>query len=273
MAELVGIATWNFVEGSLAERIDRFVEMGYNAVSLIAADARALCAGKTPEVEAAIARHSLPVTIHTGLAPTKEPVHAEALLADFESFTAWHARTGALVTINYDAAKIKTDNGVEYQTEAMVGVVAEMLRISDGAGFRVGVEDWPLNAEQLREAQELRVCPHYGMLIDLGHLNMRVRKSLNDFDSPFPIETAKAHLDAMQLPVNELHIHNNDGQRDLHAPPTVGTEDLTAVAGLLKAKGVKCISTIELVPAWCGLTDEQGMFAAREALGFWREVF
>ena len=203
MADLVGIATWNFGEGSLAERIDWFVAMGYNAVSLIASDARALCAGKTPEVEAAIARHSLPVTIHTGFAPTREPVQDQALLADFESFTAWHARTGALVTVNYDAAKIKVGDGLEYQTKAMVGVLGEMLRISDGSGFRVGVEDWPLNAEQLREVEELRAYPHYGMLIDLGHLNMRVRKSLGHFDSPFPIEVAKAHLDAMQLPVNE----------------------------------------------------------------------
>jgi len=27
-----------------------------------------------------------------------------------------------------------------------------------------------------------------------------------------------------------------------------------------------------LVPAWCGLTDEQGWVAAREALAFWRNV-
>jgi sugar phosphate isomerase/epimerase len=273
MADLVGIATWNFGEGSLAERIDRFAGMGYNAVSLIARDARALCTGQTPEVEEALARHSLPVAIHTGLAPTGEPVQAEALLADFELFTAWHARTGALVTINYDAAKLKVGDGWEYQTEAMVGVVGEMLRISDGAGFRVGVEDWPLNAEQLHEAEELRAYPHYGMLIDLGHLNFRVRKSIDYFDSPFPIEAVKEHLDRMELPVNELHVHNNDGKRDLHAPPTTGTADLAAVAALLKAKGVQCISTIELVPAWCGLTEEQGWLAAREALGFWRGVF
>lgn len=272
MSDLIGIATWNFCEGSLAERIDRFAAMGYNAVGLILRDAAALGRGETPDVDDAIARHSLPVTIHGGLAPTREPLQADALLSDFECFTAWHARTGALVSVNYDAAKLKTDDGLEYQTEAMRHVLGEMLRISDGAGFTVGVEDWPLNHEQLGAVQDLRAYPHYGMLIDLGHLNMRIRKP-DDPDYPFPIETAREHLESMELPVNELHVHNNNGRKDMHAPPTSGTSDLAALAGLLKAKRVDCISTIELVPAWCGLTEEQGWAAAREALEFWRSAF
>ena len=42
MAKLTGIATWNFSEGSLCERIENIVAMGYNAISLSARDARAL---------------------------------------------------------------------------------------------------------------------------------------------------------------------------------------------------------------------------------------
>ena len=191
MADLIGIATWNFSEGSLTQRINRFVEMSYKAVSLIASDARALCKGETPDVEEAIKRHSLPVTIHTGLAPTRQPVQADALIADFKLFTEWHSKTNSLVSINYDAAKINTGDGNwEYQTAAMCDVVAKMLDISDGAGFTVGIEDWPLNDEQLREADELRAYPHYGILIDLGHMNMRIRKP-DDPDDVFPIDTVR----------------------------------------------------------------------------------
>ena len=273
MADLVGVATWNFREGTLAERIDRIAGMGFNAIGLNTRDARPLARGEMPEVDDAIARHGLLVTIHGGLAPKGAPIPHDAIIAEFVSYAEWHARTGLLVSVNYDAAKRKTDDGGwEYQTEAMVELLSEMLTISDGAGFSVGIEDWPRNADQLRMVEDLRAYPHYGMLIDLGHLNMRIRKT-DDPDHTFSIDAAREYLDQMALPVNELHVHNNDGKGDLHAPPTSGTADLTAVASLLAAKGVKCISTIELVPAWCGLTEEQGWEAVPGALEFWRQVF
>ncbi len=272
MSNLVGIATWNFGDGTLAERIDRFAAMGYNAMSLIFSDARAMAKGEAPDVEEALARNSLPVTLHGGLAPTREPLQADALLADFELFTAWQAKTGRLLSVNYDAAKLKTDSGLEYQTQEMHDVLARMLDVSDGAGFSVGVEDWPLNGEQYAAVEDLTRYSHFGMLVDLGHLNMRLERG-DGSDSTFPVDTAQRHLDRMPLRFNELHIHNNDGKHDLHAPPTVGTSDLVALAQILKSKGVDCISTIELVPAWCGLTETQGWKAAQEALAFWRDAF
>lgn len=272
MTNLIGLATWNFAEGTLAERIDRSVEMGCNAVSLIRRDASALCRGETPDVEDAIVRHSLPVTIHGGLAPKGEHIDREALLADFKSITQWQARTGALAGISFDAANVRTDSGVwEPQVEAMHGVLKEMLVISAGAGFTVGIEDWPRTAEHNRAVEDLMSFRHYGMLLDLGHMNMRIRKN-TDPSARFPIDAAREYLDRITVPINELHVHNNDGIGDLHTPPTTGTADLTAVASLLAAKGVGCISTIELVPAWCGLTEEQGWEAVPEAIEFWREV-
>ena len=269
MADLVGMAVWNFQEGSLAERVDRCAATGFNAVSLILRDARSLCRGEIPKVEDAITRHSLAVTIHGGMAARAEPIDADSLLADFRSFAAWHARTGALVSVNYDAAK--SEDG-RHRPEDMRRVLKEMLFISEGAGFSVGIEDWPLNSEQLGAVDDLRAHAHFGILIDLGHLNIRLRKQ-GDPDGPFPVETTRSLIDRLALPINELHVHNNDGKRDMHAPPCAGTADLAAVAGLLGRKGVRCISTIEIVPAWCGLTEEQGWEAAREALEFWREVF
>lgn len=272
MSNLIGIATWNFSQGTLAERIDRFAAMGYNAVSLIFSDACAMSRGEAPDVEEALDRHSLAVTLHGGLAPTKELLQTDALLADFESFVRWQARSGRLVSVNYDAAKIRTERGFEYQSEAMHDVLAKMLELSNGAGFTVGVEDWPRNSEQFAFVEDLTRYPHYGMLIDLGHLNIRLERA-DGQDQSFPAEVARKHIDRMPLRVNELHVHNNDGKRDLHAPPSVGTSDVRALAKILKSKGVDCISTIELVPAWCGLTEDQGWQAAEEALSFWGNAF
>ncbi len=109
------------------------------------------------------------------------------------------------------------------------------------------------------------------MLIDLGHLNIRIPKPAGE--STFSIDAAREYLDRFDLPVNELHVHNNDGRADLHAPPTTGTADMAAIARLLIEKGVNCVSTIEIVPRWCGLTEQQGLDAAREALDFWHNAF
>jgi sugar phosphate isomerase/epimerase len=278
MTDLIGIASWNFSTGTLAERIDRFAAMGYNSISLNTIDARPLANGQMPDVEEAILRHQLPVTIHGGLGPKGEPISQDAILSDFRAYTDWHARTGRLVTINFDGAKKQTETGAwEMRCEEMHDVLKEMLTISDGAGFTVGIEDWPRCNEDLRYVEDLRSYPHYGMLIDLGHLNMRIPKT-DDPDHPFSIDAARDYLDAMVQPVNELHIHNNDGKKDLHAPPETGTSDLRALANLLAStqklasRGARCVSTIELVPAWCGLTDTEGFSAAQRALDFWRGV-
>jgi len=272
LGHIIGIATWNYHEGTLAQRIEKFARMGYNAVSLSAADARALAKGETPDVEAAIFRHGLTVTIHAGFAPKGEPLPLDAILKDFAFFARWHEHTGALASINYDAAKMQTGDGKwEFQSKAMARALGDMLATLDGADFSIGVEDWPRDAEQSAFVDGLRGSERYGVLIDLGHLNMRIPKPAGD--GSFSIDAAREYLERFDLPVNELHVHNNDGKHDLHAPPTTGTADMAALAKLLIQKGVNCVSTIEIVPAWCGLTEDQGLQAAREALDFWRGVF
>lgn len=273
LSDYNGIATWNFREGSLAYRIEQFARLGYDAVSLSAADACAMCRGVTPDVNDAIARHGLVVAIHGSFMSGKSSVPADALLADFESYVAWNAETGALCTVNYDAARIYSENGErDYDAESMRVALKRMLSMSNGAGFSVGIEDWPRNREHLEAVADLQSFAHFGVLIDLGHLNNRIRSGM-DPDSPFPVDAAQRYLDGFTLPVNELHVHNNDGRRDCHAPPTDGTADMGALAKMLRRKGVRCISTVEIVPAWCGLDEQQGWEAAREALAYWREVF
>lgn len=273
MSYLIGIATWNFQERTLAERIERFARMGFNAVSLLAGDAAVMCRGETPDVEEAILRLNLGVAIHGGLAQGGKPIDEVALLADFEAFTRWHTRTRALRTVNYDAASARDqDRNVVYHAEAMASALRWMLDVSNGAGFTVGVEDWPRTDEQLMDVADLCDISHYGILIDLGHMNMRIRGA-NDSPLEFPVQNAQMYLDNIKLPVNELHIHNNDGAHDLHAPPTVGSADMRVLASMLKPKCPGCVSTIEIVPRFCGITEQEGIDASAQALELWKAIF
>lgn len=270
---MIGVATWNTTEGTLAERIRRYGEMGFDAVSLLPSHALAMCRGEAPDVEEALTAHALALTIHGGMAGMDKPIDESALLADMEAFLKWQARTGALRSINYDAAKRHENSEVVYDSDGMHSVLNKMLQMTKDAGVTVGVEDWPRDPKQLAPVADLLQYPHYGILIDLGHMNMRICNDKPGF--AYPIDAARKYLDDITIPINELHLHNNDGVGDLHAPLDTGTADFLALAALLKPKcdRDRTISTVELVPRFCGITDEDAVQATAQALKFWRERF
>lgn len=273
MTDLIGIATWNFREGTLAQRIDTFARMGFNAVSLIAGDACAVCTGQAPDVEKVIEKHSLAVAIHGGFMVGEKLIADYVLLNDFDHYASWNEKTGALHTVNYDAALLTNEHGErDYDTESMCRVLKRMLSISNGEGFSVGIEDWPRNPEQTEAVADLTAYSHFGILIDLGHMNMRIWEDRGR-DEPFPVKDAQHYFDNITLPINELHVHNNNGIKDQHAPLDMGNADLEAMAGMLRRRGTTCISTIEIVPAWSGLNEEEGLKAAEESLTLWRQLF
>ena len=103
-------------------------------------------------------------------------VSADSMVADFESYLEWHERTGALHTVNYEAAYTVAEDGErEYAVDFTKAVLDKVLAMSNGAGFSVGVKDWPRSREELAPVAELQAYPHFGILVDLGELHLNVR--------------------------------------------------------------------------------------------------
>ncbi|MDH7601198.1 MAG: TIM barrel protein [Armatimonadota bacterium] len=265
----VGLAIWNFAAGTLAQRIRRCAAEGFDFISLIGRDAASLSRGQCPDVEEALLETSLAVTIHAGMMSGCDLVPAEILLDDFKSFIDWHDRTGRLACVHYDAARSR---GGEFLSSHMRQVLSEILECSAGAGVKVGVEDWPITQEQFAECEDLSRYEHFGLLIDLGHLNIRLRRRYG-LDSPFPVDAARDFFRQLPLPVNELHLHNNNGERDQHAPLSNGNADMSTLARILAEAGTTCLATVEIVPAWSGIDEDQGWREACAAAGFWRQAF
>lgn len=265
---MIGIAVWNFREGTTAERIAKFAELGFEAVSLLPREAVSVCRGESPQIEDAIEQYSLGVTIHGGMADSSGRVDGAGLLAEFELYLNWHRRTGRLASVSYDAACAKTDAGVVYRHSEMVPILRRMLEMSAGSGITVGVEDWPRDAGMHEQARELEAFEHYGILIDLGHMNMRIGNDTPN--GPYPADAARAYIDAIRVPINELHIHNNDGVRDLHAPLESGTADLRRVWQMLKPRCGRAVLTFEVAPSMCGVPEEECVRSCAEALQSWR---
>jgi len=82
----------------------------------------------------------------------------------------------------------------------------------------------------------------------------------------------EAYLKGIPWEIVELHVHSNDGSRDQHAPPYAPNADLPTAARVLREIGFTGVSTIELVPAWCGMPPEEIMPACRRSLEYWSDL-
>ncbi len=98
--------------------------------------------------------------------------------------------------------------------------------------------------------------PDLGLLIDIGHLNLYVRRMGKRADE---------YIEALPLAIHELHLHDNDGVRDYHLPlyPRQGSilPIMGDVVSGLKKKGFDGIVTLEVIPYGqrVYIKDEEGM--------------
>ncbi|MHC4917114.1 MAG: sugar phosphate isomerase/epimerase family protein [Planctomycetota bacterium] len=155
----------------------------------------------------------------------------------------------------------------------------ERPRLDDLLAFReffeekniyFGFEDLPLNAENLDAHfdKEIRSSPWFGVLMDIGHLNVRLRNA-----SGPGYENLGEVIDSIPVPVRELHVHDNAGDRDRHAPIGYGNCRFEEIVRELARIGFDGIATIEIVPRISQIDLAECKRAAGESLKTWRELW
>ena len=262
----IGIAIWNFEWNQLSPKLRAFAEMGYTAASI---NGR-LLDWLTDEDEAEASRimdeYDLLLTVHSGLANED----GRAAVARAKRVLQWHERTGRIVCSSYDTPHVTIAKGIRRaDPEPILGILDELLSAFAGTGIRVLLEDCPIYPEQLDHLKaRIERHPHLGILVDLGHMNLRLREPSHD-PQPLRDGAVEAYLKGIPFEIGELHVHSNDGSRDQHAPPYAPNADLPTAARVLQEIGFKGISTIELVPQWCGIPPEEIMPACRRSLEYW----
>jgi sugar phosphate isomerase/epimerase len=108
----------------------------------------------------------------------------------------------------------------------------------------------------------------FGMLIDLGHLNLRRHK-----EAYFGRLTAIQYILRAPLPIIEVHIHDNTGERDSHQALGEGNLALDDVIYGLHKAGFDGVSTVELVPAFHDSNSAVALPKVRESLELWRTTW
>ncbi|MBM3476342.1 MAG: sugar phosphate isomerase/epimerase [Armatimonadetes bacterium] len=256
-------AIWNYAEEGvrLPELVREFVGFGYDTISFSSGNFGDM---KDPDVREAarvIEEQRLGVTVHCAF-----DFGIEGVTKVLELFG------DAVLAVTFDPMSEVDSCGMCFATGAMAPAIAEILRRSEGSELRVGIEDLPLDEKALERYREdlgpLAEEPRYGMLIDVGHLNMRLRRW--KYFAGLPVAE---YITRIPVPIIEAHLHDNNGEGDQHGYLGFGNLDFAAVAEGLKAAGFEGVSTVEIAPSFHGSTPAASKPRAKESLAQWKALW
>ncbi|MDL2318449.1 extracellular solute-binding protein [Eubacteriales bacterium OttesenSCG-928-A19] len=136
--------------------------------------------------------------------------------------------------------------------------LSEALSAFRGTDTTIACEDIPLNKRQLERFEKiLKPRDRFGVLLDAGHMNIRQR--CMELIEPEDFITS---IEALPLPIVELHLHDNKSYKDEHKHLGYGNLPLDAIVIGLKRKRFDGYVTIEIVPR--EETEEQAFQYATE---------
>ena len=229
-----GVAIWNYA-GDAIENAHKFADAGFDAISWNAPLFVGRYTDKDRErVAEYISNSGQYLTMHNFLPSPYDPAEIASARHDWRVLSEWHQRYGLLRGMTFDFV---------HPHEDQLPLLAECLTIFRGQGVFFACEDTPLHARTMEKfAKYLTPEDDFGILIDLGHLNIRQWKM--ELHEPEDFERMFRNL---PLPVRELHVHDNKGRQDEHRELGAGNLPLADVVRAVKAIGFDGIVTVEIV--------------------------
>ncbi|MBT3379984.1 MAG: sugar phosphate isomerase/epimerase [Lentisphaerae bacterium] len=256
------VSVWNFGEDgtTLPQLVRGFADMGYDGMSFLPHQITTLDRSGVAELRRVLDERGLFATVHGSSNDSRDMV---ACVLD--------ALEARIVNLTFDATMTSTSVGTFYDIERMAALLCDVEELSRGTELAFGVEDFPLDARALDHYRErlapLLTCPRFGMLLDIGHLNLR--RTQNAY---FSTQSESEYIANAPLRIIEAHVHDNDGTRDSHGHFGFGNIDFAAVAcGLVRA-GFDGVSTIEICPAFHQSTPAVSKPYTKKNLDQWRDL-
>lgn len=250
-------ASWTYAKKSpdVAEHISKFVLLGYDTISFTPYQVLQWDSAGRAEVLAALAAHDLQVTLHGN------SVDTVANIVDLQDWLG-----SRLINYTMDGPMRWESLGTLFDGQAIGRHLSGVERATRGSKVRLGVEDFPVDRRawdaHARHLEPLADSGRWGMLIDVGHYNLR-RQFL-----PPPAE----FLAGLPVPLLELHVHDNDGVTDQHGPIGFGNMDFAPFAQAVKAIGFDGVSTIEVAPSFHGRKPAEALDESHTTLDAWRRL-
>lgn len=230
----MGFIEWGIGGKPIPEKVKVIAEAGFNCISLHPFFSSAAEQGETIK---AVENLNLGVTFHT---TNEQP---EVILEKVDDYIAvislFQKQTGKVACFSFDQYYLKEGDSIRLEFDVMSTIISKSVDRLSPLGIEVAVENGTCLTK--REEFELLIDrigrKDFGILLDLGHMN------LNWLRGELPVDE---YIYSLPLEIFELHIHDNDGEKDLHQPLGMGSLDLKTVAKALKRRKFDGVATLEI---------------------------
>lgn len=123
---------------------------------------------------------------------------------------------------------------VDEWIDRAMSVMEPIIRRAEDGDFNIVIENvWEEDPSIHKKIFEILKSPCLGFCLDTGHQNCFSRAPLSMW------------LNELHPFLKEIHIHDNDGSHDVHAPPGLGTVDFPMLFSFLNEKMCYPVLTME----------------------------
>jgi len=260
------LAIWHYPYRTPTENVYYFAERGFNALSQSGLFfASSIMGEERGAFTEAVRKTGIRFTVHHLFPCARKNFTEGTFLKHMREFRRWQDETGLLWNLSFDVPFEHRPGASKY--------IRMVLDIFRGTDTKISVEDYGIPPEEQADLEVFQGDPQFGLLIDLGHMNLRLRKigedspygilNQNGEGAPLPPgdgspEAFRNALLAKHFPIFEFHIHNNSGYDDEHCYVEYGTIDMKGLARVLREMDGESdrVGTLEIVPYWTGTPEE-----------------
>ena len=250
-----GLAIWHYPHRSPIENVIFFADKGFSSVSMHGNTMYRLCddSNSAAELAAVVRKKGIVLTVHYKLPDTHSKEDIQAFEVAIDCMAKWQKEYGLLSILSFDVPEKIRDNIQPY-----ISYVLQYEQFS-----KVAVEDFGLTEQEKKQIEAFKEDKRFGFLIDIGHMYIRMRGENKRELTLFKNHPEECHVtsnpgynDFMQafatkeFQIFEIHLHNNDGENDLHYFLDDGTLDMEMIARVLRDIKYEGVLTIESAPGF-----------------------
>jgi len=240
----VGMALWLLTGKRLPDRVQWAVRSGFESLALLQLHMR-YDAAERREAAAAIREAGLALTYHGNV--HENLTAAGDLDIDFVSRMCddviwWHENAGPVAACASDPLH---RNNV-FDLDSSVRLMSIFNEKFGARGIRYGIENGFGGEQRFQSIADMTNFGRHamptqpGLLFDTGHAHIHLKGATG--------ETLAQYVRAIPLPILEVHVSDNHGERDEHLPLGSGTFDMTTLCRTLREIGYAGPITVEVCP-------------------------
>lgn len=274
-----GIAMWHYPHRTTLENVEYFISKGLKTLGVNQSQLVEACLdGDGDKLAQILKSNNVSITLHGEMVCS----HKEEDVADYKErmniVGAWQKKYGLISVISFDVAQVIRDNVSGY-IDYVLDNVPECS---------VALEDFGLTADEKEQIEYLKSNKRFGYLVDIGHMYIRLcggNKSYNMTLMETSVEECEASekpgfeqflkaFKSKEFPIKEVHLHNNDGFKDMHYFLEDGTLDISIIAQVLKEINYDGVVTVESAPGYmfeCKYPESDKRIL--ENVKYWESVF